>query len=495
MDTNKIVCKLTIIVVLLLAIVNKMNADLQVADNRLFRDPDPGFANIQDEEGLPSEQMTVYVNFNVLNGEDGYVQILLLELFDQSFQVEQTRVDERGTTDYVWCGKAKDGSTSNVVLTINEKIMFGRIEYLDFVYKIEPVGEGSLHRITKLDPAKVIPPGNDALVPPEKLELGGIVTPENIQEPLSAVQDDGSVIDIMVLYTDGMATAYPGARIDTKINYLVDLANQAYINSEINTRLRIVKTQQVSYADGGSLDTNLYELTFGTGVFFNVPNWRNTYGADVVTLLRKFQVSDDFCGSAWLMTSDSINTSFAPLAFSVVLEGSAGGFFCDDYTLAHEVGHNMGCAHDRDNASLPGAYSYSYGYDVTGIFATIMSYDDPNVGYFSNPNLQYGGFSMGLPQGHPDSADNAKTINKTKSIVANFRDSLQVKWVDFSYTGTESGTKTQPYNTLAEAIERVSVGGEVIINGGSTSETFTGTNKMEKKVTIKSSGETGIIGK
>ena len=116
MDTKKIVCKLMIIMVLLLTIVNNMNADAQVADNRLFHNPGLGFDNTLSGEAMPSEQIIVYVDFNVLKGEDGYVPILLLELFGQSFQVEQTRVDERGLTDYAWCGKAKDGSISNVVL-------------------------------------------------------------------------------------------------------------------------------------------------------------------------------------------------------------------------------------------------------------------------------------------------------------------------------------------------------------------------------------------
>jgi subtilisin family serine protease len=70
-------------------------------------------------------------------------------------------------------------------------------------------------------------------------------------------------------------------------------------------------------------------------------------------------------------------------------------------------------------------------------------------------------------------------------------------WVDFNYSGTESGTQSQPYNTLAEAINAVAVGGEIRINGGITSETFTGINKIDKKVSIKSVPGTGtvIIGK
>ncbi len=68
-------------------------------------------------------------------------------------------------------------------------------------------------------------------------------------------------------------------------------------------------------------------------------------------------------------------------------------------------------------------------------------------------------------------------------------------WVDFNYVGTELGTLSQPYNTLAEAIEAVAVGGTITIKAGITSETFDGINKINKNVTIKSSGGTAVIGK
>ncbi len=72
---------------------------------------------------------------------------------------------------------------------------------------------------------------------------------------------------------------------------------------------------------------------------------------------------------------------------------------------------------------------------------------------------------------------------------------LDTVHVDFTYTGTESGTQSQPFNTLAEAIDAVAVGGEIIIESGTTSETFEGINKIDKEVTIKSSGGTVTIGK
>ncbi len=66
-------------------------------------------------------------------------------------------------------------------------------------------------------------------------------------------------------------------------------------------------------------------------------------------------------------------------------------------------------------------------------------------------------------------------------------------WVDFGYLGVESGTQSEPYNTLAEAITAVSVGGEIRIKGSTTSETFKGINSVDKKVTIKAVPGTGTV--
>lgn len=91
-----------------------------------------------------------------------------------------------------------------------------------------------------------------------------------------------------------------------------------------------------------------------------------------------------------------------------------------DYTLAHEVGHNMGNAHDSANANVPGMYGYSYGYDDPWVFATIMggNINTPRFGYFSNPNVTFPGVGS---TGVHDSADNARSMRKTKETVSGFR--------------------------------------------------------------------------
>ena len=116
--------------------------------------------------------------------------------------------------------------------------------------------------------------------------------------------------------------------------------------------------------------------------------------------------------------------SVMPMAFSVVEVSERvvdGKYYCDERSFAHELGHNMGCDHDRDHASNYHAYPYSYGYDVKGKFGTIMSYDGPKITYFSNPKVTYQGRRTGKPARKPDAADNARTINNPRTIVANFK--------------------------------------------------------------------------
>ena len=63
------------------------------------------------------------------------------------------------------------------------------------------------------------------------------------------------------------------------------------------------------------------------------------------------------------------NPGFASSAFSVVERGCATGY----YSFGHELGHNMGLNHAREDSVGTGAYSYSYGYKWTG-YRTVMAY-------------------------------------------------------------------------------------------------------------------------
>lgn len=66
----------------------------------------------------------------------------------------------------------------------------------------------------------------------------------------------------------------------------------------------------------------------------------------------------------------------------------------------------------------------------------------------------------------------------------------QARWVDFAYGGTESGTFSQPFNTLPEGRDAVPVGGSVIFKGGVSG--WTGT--ITKQLSLKTYGSPVTLG-
>lgn len=80
------------------------------------------------------------------------------------------------------------------------------------------------------------------------------------------------------------------------------------------------------------------------------------------------------------------------------------------------MGHNMGCGHD--DASTTGIFSYSYGYCFYPYRSVMATCGTTRVSYFSNPDISYEGFVTGT-----EDANNARSINKVKQTVSQFRDS------------------------------------------------------------------------
>lgn len=272
----------------------------------------------------------------------------------------------------------------------------------------------------------------------------------------AAVQTNSSgpvTIDVMVAYTSGFASMLGSQSLAlTRIQYLVDLTNQAYVSSAVNQQIQLVDTVEVNYPDDTSNQSALDDITGidekGNPVTIpaslqGIASLRVKYGADLVTLIRSFNdTTQENCGVAWLIGANQsaiVPSQAKVYGYNVVSDGtstnsSGKSVYCLDTTYAHELGHNMGDAHDRGNATNPdgspaqGAYSYSYGYLGTGTgggFSTIMAYGtatDTYLSVFSNPNIST---CLNSPCGVADnltssSADNAHSMNNTASLIAQF---------------------------------------------------------------------------
>src|SRR6185437_11234503 len=269
--------------------------------------------------------------------------------------------------------------------------------------------------------------------------------------PVQAAASGGPVtIDIMVAYTSGFVSELGSQHAAlTRIQNLVDITNQAYTASGVNQQIRLVHTVEVNYPDNTSNDTALDELT-GLDPNRNpvpipaslqgIASLRVQYGADLVALIRSYDnATQGNCGIGWLVGGNQ--TPIKPSddniwGYNVVSDGSSGGYYCLDTTFAHELGHNMGDAHDRAHATdedgnpVSGAYLYSYGYlgNGTNGFSTIMSYGtdtDTPLSVFSNPNISIcQNTPCGVADSSSSSADNVHSMNNTAALIAQFEPTM-----------------------------------------------------------------------
>jgi hypothetical protein len=282
----------------------------------------------------------------------------------------------------------------------------------------------------------------DFFVPPRSAPKSKASTssPSSVTKETVQTNSSGSVtIDVMVAYTPGFVSELGSvSNALTRIQNLVDLTNQAYITSQVNQQIRLVDTVEVNYPDNTSNQSALDDITGidNNGNPVSIPaslqgiaSLRTEYGADLVTLIRSFDDSTQGnCGTAWLIGGNQtkITQSDYVYGYNVVSDGSSGGYYCLDTTFAHELGHNMGNAHDRADANTPGAYSYSYGYlgNGTNGFSTIMAYGtatDTPLSMFSNPNISTcQNTPCGVADSSSSSADNAHSMNNTASLIAQF---------------------------------------------------------------------------
>jgi hypothetical protein len=251
-------------------------------------------------------------------------------------------------------------------------------------------------------------------------------------------------IDVLVLYTPGLEAGYGGAdQAQTQIQNLVALANQAYIDSGVEIDLRLVGAVKIDAPDYSSNADTLISLTNDTAPYNNVAWLRDAYGADLVSVIRPFSMKQGgLCGTGWVGAANgSPIVLYREQGFSVVGDGRDGSYYCSAYTFAHELGHNMGNTHDRATVAKQdgnrGAYPYSFGYGIAGQFGTIMSYVDPQVGKFSNPEkMCKGQLPCGISETNlSTAADNALSLNNTRRDVADFTPEAAATNQTFSIAG------------------------------------------------------------
>ena len=295
---------------------------------------------------------------------------LLLELFpDITVRAElvSRQVTEDGSLS--WSGRVPGQPLSSVTFVQSGSVLQGSVRLDDGAYSIEPAARLLAHTIRQVNPQA---PGEERVPFPARAASVAAAQADALGTAASSF-DDGSTIDVLVVYTAAARAAAGGTddAIRARIMLGVTETNTAYANSGVVQRLRLVGTELVDYAEGNDVGVDLDRVAgLDDGFMDGLHARRDQLGADLVSLIVHNDTGS--CGVAYLMQTPSV--TFAPDAFSVTVYGCIS----PNYTFGHELGHNMGAAHAPDDPNLQPAYPYAYGYkDPASSFRTVMAYNCP----------------------------------------------------------------------------------------------------------------------
>jgi hypothetical protein len=403
-------------------------------------------------------QRHITINLGLLMKADGSPKpdskglTVSLNLFDDvalTAVIDKTESVSPGS--YSFIGRVAGIEQSSVILSVYDSIMSGSITLPGASYQVRYVS-GGVHAAYQIDPSAY-----PREAPPIPIYPTG---KDSSQNSIPAGRDSGSTIDILVAYTSAARSAQGGtSAMQSLINLAVSETNTGYSQSQVNQRVRLVHTTEVSYTESSDTDagwsTDLSRLrSTSDGYMDNIHTLRDQYGADLVVLII---AKGYYCGLGYMMAS--LSGTFESYAFSMISRSCVAG---PQYSFAHEMGHNMGSNHDHANASDVRAadvnavgdqvYPYSFGYQAPSkAFRTIMAYpcsgtSCPRINYWSNPGLQWvaTGELLGVAGEGPTAADNHRSLNNTAFTVANFRQ--QTTATTTSTTSTTSTTTIDPFN-------------------------------------------------
>ncbi len=334
---------------------------------------------------------------------------ITLDLFGETVQVERTRFVPHTATHYEWFGHLAGDVNSSVLFVAFGGTWVGKIESRGRFFEVRSLG-GDRYALDETDMAalraSVSHDGHDFLVNPAR--PAGSPTPPALPTPkgapaarktaLAAVAAP-TQIDVMVLYDQDALNRR--ADMVPFINTLIAEANDAYVRSNVNQVLRLVHVEKIEKGYDSATQVNLDAARKDP----DIERLRKQYGADLVPIMTAETNATRNTGLAY--TEDPISLVTVCCAQSL-------------RTFTHEMGHNMGALHSREQYPNPSGYNYGYR-DAAHGFITIMSYllecdNCAIINSFSSPDIWYNG----VPTGVVNMSDNARALREHVAMMANF---------------------------------------------------------------------------
>jgi len=420
--------------------------------NQLF---DSAQAPIQDASALVTEQQKS--NFEKLAKQRGAKAIqaaklnksvlkslkdgdaLTVNVFGEDLGLVVDHVRTHNSTTE-WHAASADKAADMTLVSVDGRLA-GSVRVADRLYSLQSLN-GDLIAVILVDESELIE--HDAAHPegvlhPDRGQGGmnkGLEDRKSLTTTggdIGTADDTGDAIRVIVAYTAAAAAA--SSNINSTIALAVSETNQSYRNSHIESNVILAHSYQTTYTETGSIFTDLSRFETPSDSFMDeVHGLRNQHSADVAILVLSNNGS--YCGLASQIMAD------AATAFAAVRVVCATGY----YSFAHEIGHLQGARHiiTQDPSTTP--FPYGHGYCQPGItngWRTIMAYGCPNgdgtrLQYWSNPFVEYGG----VPMGTEAEANNARVLNETAYLVANFRVSNPQWTIGFDWYCDGTYTRT-----------------------------------------------------
>ena len=222
-------------------------------------------------------------------------------------------------------------------------------------------------------------------------------------------------VDIMLIFDNG---AQEWINKSSKYTSITNFAiaqvakmNTVLRNTDLHTnfwyRLVDVATVDSRWSQVNILDTIRNGIINASGIWSEVAARREACGADLVSLIIDTGSMYGVTGIGYITHGTTYNTwvnSFRSWCYSCCAIRSVDA----EYTLCHEVGHNMGLTHSPTLStwSKVGTFVYSNGYNFTGAdgkhYNTVMAYnydkyysDYREIPYFCSPDYTYAGVPLG----------------------------------------------------------------------------------------------------
>ena len=315
--------------------------------------------------------------------------------------VERTAPTKWG---YSLSGRVAGGSVGFVTLVVHEEAVAGTVWTPDSAYELKHMGGGvhALQDVTNTPTLRCA------------AEPSGFTS---AAAPAQSGVDDGSVVDILVVWLPDYEEKFTSGEPDVLLNVDMQIAytNDAFERSGALVRLNLVGARKVVDPGPTHIPYILQLVRPNDGHMDRVHEWRDALGADLVFLL---------------------GPPGRPLVDCPF--GIAGEY---PSVFAHEIGHCLGVAHERSEAGL--GFTYNYGFPTIGFHDTnrdaracdhtIMSYDIECGGFvpfYASPWRYHpeDGHPLGVTRfsrvrGVRGPADAVLAINRNRHRVANLRTS------------------------------------------------------------------------